>query len=80
MQQVLQQAVAGPTPTPGGLFRPTERPMEPVTSGIPVGPGVSEVPMLQRRNSTAKALDLMAARSGNPIIVMLAQRARTRGL
>lgn len=35
----VQSAPAGPTPPAGGAFGPTRRPDEPITAGIPTGPG-----------------------------------------
>lgn len=37
-QMAPPQASAPPVP-PGPLTRPTDRPLEPITSGLPMGPG-----------------------------------------
>lgn len=78
---ILSAAQAGPSPVEGGLFRPTERPNEPLTAGMPIGPGPGReaVSMYKKRNLTAEALERIAMATDDPVINALAQRARMRG-
>lgn len=62
----------------GGLFAETQRPEEPVTAGLPVGPGPGPVDVPQSR--LAMTLDRVAEATGDPWVAQLAQRARNRGL
>jgi hypothetical protein len=41
---MYQQASAPPPPMPGDLFGASERPDEPITSGVPTGPGAGPAP------------------------------------
>jgi hypothetical protein len=79
-------APAPPAVLPGSLGafdRPTDRPGEPVTAGLPTGPGPGpEVlglggPMLGK--SLADVLSDVASASASPELAQLAQRARALG-
>lgn len=81
-EQILSSAVQGPTPLPGGLAAPTQRPGEPLTAGAPFGPGGGpEVsPMGQRKNLTAQALQRIGEATGDEAIMRLAMIASRRGM
>lgn len=80
-------AVASPVPTtPGSLppfDRPTERPDEPVTAGLAVGPGpgpeVLNLGMRPGGQTMADLLEQVASASGSTDLARLAQRARSLG-
>lgn len=57
-----------PTPSPG-LFRESERPDEPVTSGLPLGPGAG--PSMNFDLGTRDLLEAIARRFPNPDIARL---------
>jgi hypothetical protein len=65
------------------LAAPSERPQEPVTAGLPFGPGAGPEAIssmfAQRRNQTADVLDQVAAWTGDPRMQEMAQRARMQG-
>jgi len=73
-------AMAAPTP----LFAPTQRPNEPVTHGVNIGPGAgSEALMMQQGMASAKLSDTLAKllpydTTGE--IGVLYQQAQSRGL
>lgn len=61
---------------------PSMRPDEPVTAGMPFGPGPGPealAPMFAKRNGTADTLDLLAQYTGDAVMSDLARRARERG-
>ena len=63
----VRQAAAGAPVTP--LYAPTQRPEEPVTTGIPIGPGAGpEVLGMQSRDSVeyANAYELFQNLAANP--------------
>lgn len=61
----------------GILTSPTRRPQEPVTAGLPVGPGPGpEVLGVQRGNPTGIMLRQLAAATGDVYLRELADRAR----
>ncbi len=61
----------------GILTNPTRRPQEPVTAGLPVGPGPGpEVLGVQRGNPTGIMLRQLAAATGDVYLRELADRAR----
>ena len=63
-------AVPAPQSPLQGLFAPTQRPDEPVTAGVPVGPGESPVPIpagnYDMINKYMPALETMAAQPDAP--------------
>jgi hypothetical protein len=76
----------GGAPAPRGPFdRPTERPGEPVTAGLPVGPGPGPEalgmapPITAGAGNLAAVLGQLASASGDSNLAMLAQRARNLG-
>lgn len=68
----LQAAKQFQAPPLGGLGRPTERPNEPVTAGLPGSP---QGPLPQQGGSLTGVLTRMAAASGSAALTQLAQRA-----
>lgn len=65
------------------LNSPTQRPGEPVTAGLPFGPGAGPEAISgmfpQRRNATADTLENLAMWTGDARMQQLAQQARLRG-
>ena len=60
----------------GILTNPTRRPQEPVTAGLPIGPGPGpEVLTFRRGNPTGNTLRQLAAATGDPYLRELADRA-----
>ena len=59
-----------PTPPVAGLFDPSQRPNEPVTSGLPVGPGRTPAPQMAGNYDMIvkymPALELMASQDDAP--------------
>lgn len=73
MQQVQRM------PQNDTLRAPTQRPREPLTSGIPSGPGPGPVrPPVSPRAQAAEFLAKLATQTGNPKYAQLAQRAARR--
>jgi hypothetical protein len=54
------------------LSAPTARPNEPLTAGLPIGPGPGPTPMPQSVDTVGALLDSLSVQ-GNPDIVRLAQ-------
>lgn len=84
MEQAVQAALAM-TPPSGSVFGETARPDEPLTHGLPSGPGGgSEVLGLPRANKptpTADAFEALARNNANnPVLARLAAEARMRGV
>jgi len=67
-------------PAPGSLphLDPTQRPEEPVTAGIPFGPGPGPEAIVQPRNMVSNELGAMTHNS--PILAELSATARLMGL
>lgn len=69
-----------PAPQPGGLTpltAPTQRPHEPITAGVDVGPGPgSQVLASSPRNVGRSVLTELATETNDPFLTALAQRAR----
>lgn len=65
------------------LNAPTQRPAEPVTAGLPIGPGAGPEALAgmfsMRRNQTADVLEQVAAATGDTRFLQMAQQARMRG-
>lgn len=60
----------------GILTNPTRRPQEPVTAGLPIGPGPGPEVLAQRRgNPTGNTLRQLAAATGDVYLRELADRA-----
>jgi hypothetical protein len=76
-------------PGPGGplaiptlaqiLARPTNRPDEPVTAGVPTGPGPNVITSAPSQGSISAILDRAAQASGSDTLRELAQRAQAAG-
>lgn len=81
MGAALEAAKNFQMPTPGSLTRPTERPGEPVTAGLPSGPPPSVgSPMPQQTTgSISSMLAKMAAATGSAALSQLASRATAVG-
>jgi hypothetical protein len=67
----------------GPLDRPTDRPDEPITAGMPFGPGagpeaLTAGPVVMGRSLSSVIADA-ASSSGSPELAQLAQRARALG-
>lgn len=73
------QAMTMPTP----ISAPSERPNEPITAGLPIGPGLGPeaVPMMpkMRRGQISQTLELLADASGDPGYSELAALAQREG-
>lgn len=61
------------------LARPTNRPTEPITAGIPTGPGPGAITSAPDTGSVAAIIERAAAASGSDVLRELAQRARASG-
>ena len=76
-------ALAQGTPPPaGGLFGPTQRPIEPITTGLPVGPGAGPEAIVQdraRMRTVADTFSMLADVTGSPMYRRLAQQAQAQG-
>jgi hypothetical protein len=68
--QILAMLQQSAPPPQGGLSRPTERPDEPVTTGL------AQPIDAPSRNRAAETLELMASATGDDRFVRMAQRAR----
>lgn len=78
--QVVAQAQAAPFESVG-LFGPTQRPNEPITSGLSTGIGRGpEALSLLNRGKLSTQLQRIASESGNPTLVELAERAVRYGM
>lgn len=78
-------AAASIAPPPsGGLFRPTERPAEPVTAGLSVGPGRGPEALVGARElrqpTVAEIMGRIADMTGDLTHQILAERARRMGV
>lgn len=70
------QAMRPPDPI---LYGPSTRPREPVTAGLPVGPGPGlEALAIPRGDRVARMMDQLAADSGDPAVQKLAELAKFR--
>lgn len=74
-------AMMSPDPS-GSLADPSARPDEPITAGLPVGPGPGpEAVRAENPASVASFFALAAEVFGNdPLMAAMAQRAKRRGL
>jgi hypothetical protein len=61
-------------PNLGALNRPTERPQEPITAGLPAGPGPGPT---QQSEGMGALLTRMAAQTNSAALAQLAQRANS---
>lgn len=79
----LQQAPAAPVPAPGTLphLEPTNRPNEPVTTGLPFGPGAGPEAIAPNYASFGDSLRTAAGSgSATALSLMLADSAKSLGL
>jgi hypothetical protein len=74
LAQALALAKAMPAPN-GGLAGPTSRPNEPVTSGLPSGPGAGPEALAIAQPSVGKVFERLAYATGDPDMAILAQIA-----
>jgi len=77
------QASAAPMPQPGSLphLEPTQRPNEPVTTGLPFGPGAGPEAMGPSYANLGQILSAAASSSGaSSLATMLASSAKSLGL
>ena len=80
-EQLIAQALQAQGAAPVPLGAPTQRPSEPITAGLPFGPGPNQVPVsTPRRNLAAESLEAIAAATGDTELLQLAIRARQLGL
>lgn len=72
LQQIVQQGWDIPPATPFGA--PTQRPLEPVTAGLPVGPGAGPeaLPQFQTDRNLSNFLMDLAAATGDDAFIELA--------
>lgn len=82
MADAIAAAALMAPPAPGGLAAPTNRPDEPVTAGLPIGPGPGPgalgVPLVPEEDETLKTLMLVFQRSGDPEVGRLIELVRAR--
>src|SRR5574343_29506 len=83
MEQAVQAALAM-TPPSGSVLGETARPDEPLTHGLPSGPGggpeVLGMPRANKPTPTADAFEALARNNANnPVLARLAAEARMRG-
>lgn len=74
--RAMQAAKAFQMPPTGALTRPTERPNEPVTAGLPGGPVNGATP---QTGSLSSMLNALAQASSSAAISQLAARAQAAG-
>lgn len=81
MQSAMAAAANMPMPNRGGLTRPSERPGEPVTAGLPMGPmpSTGQPPQQAPNGSISAMLAKMAAATGSAALSQLAGRATAVG-
>lgn len=79
MDQVLA-AATNHAFQPVQLNAPTERPYEPTTHGLPIGPGGGPEVMQRPANQTSMQLRQLAAQTGDNFISDLASRLEAWGL
>lgn len=74
--------LATPTvPVPRGpVNRPTDRPLEPVQAGLPVGPGGSGIPLPDRNDKTMAQLDGLLRVSQDPALAVMVGRLKAARL
>jgi hypothetical protein len=81
---VLAKAMATAPPPEGGVARPSARPNEPVTQGLPSGAGAGPEVMIGTRQANrptiADTYDMLYEQSGNFAFAKLAAQARHLGL
>lgn len=63
---------------PQALTGPSQRPAEPITAGLPMGPGPGPE-VLRTGDRTVRTLRLLADVTGDPAFADLAERAALRG-
>lgn len=83
LEDVLQKAMGAAPPPGGGLTRPTARPMEPVTHGLPSGPGMGSEALIGKQGATPKVSDTYDALYGetnNIAFLRMAEQARAMNL
>lgn len=82
MSAILAAAMAEQSPEGNSLTNPTDMPSQPVTAGLPTGPGPGpEALGVKPRNTpVAQTMTLLAETLGDPRIARMAQRASMRGL
>lgn len=61
------------------LARPTNRPTEPSTAGIPSGPGPNQIVSAPATGSVSAIIDRAAQATGSATLRELAQRAQASG-
>lgn len=79
MDQVLA-AAQGHAFNPVQLNAPTARPYEPITHGLPLGPGAGPEVLNIPSNSTSVQLRQLAAQTGDSVIADMASRLEAYGL
>jgi len=83
LDQAVAAAAIAPDPT-GGLASPSTRPDEPITAGLPIGPGAGPEALARakaQKASVASFFAIAAETFGNdPVLAAMAQRAQRRGL
>jgi len=79
-QQAAQMPIGRPLPAPGSMpyISPTNRPDEPVTAGLPFGPGPNSI--TPPRFTVSRQLDMAAQQSGSDTAVAIAAAAKAMGL
>jgi hypothetical protein len=78
----VDQLAQMPAPPPGGVLnQPTARPNEPVTAGLPIGPGPGpealQMPSRQQQ-MTQSQIATAAQITGNPVLIRMAREAQSR--
>lgn len=79
MDQILA-AAQGHNFNPVGLNAPTQRPYEPTTHGLPIGPGGGSEVLRQRRPTTSIQLKQLAMSTGDTTFADMAAKLEAYGL
>lgn len=79
LAQMLASAAASPPPSGQSIFRPSERPNEPVTAGLPSGPGPGPeaIPMMPP-SAVTTTYQTLADATGSPLLRQLATLSSQR--
>lgn len=80
LQGAAPMAAAAPLPKATPIFAPTERPDEPITSGVPVGPGPGPAAPPTANAEWSRRLYNLAAADGSGQLGRIADILARRGL
>jgi hypothetical protein len=80
MEQVTAEAQATPFPAGLSLGGPSTAPNEPITAGLPTGPGPGPEALRRPKPPITDMLERIALASDDPVLFEVANQARRRGL